>query len=184
MAKALRRIFFGGVVLCILSFVFVGSGYWYQTEEDADCAVVFGARVWSGNQPSHALYDRIMTGFELYRNNQVNCLVLSGGPSQNELDHEVDVMQRVLLNKGGKSSDLVLDYEGVDTQSTIQNLVLDKSYIMVSNDFHMARIRLFGWKSELGEVYYQKSSYQYGRYLKEWYFFIREMVAVLWYVWQ
>ncbi len=181
----------GGVILIGISVFWVLSHYDESFVGKADCAVVFGAAVWRDDVPSHALYDRTVTALKLYQNDQVDCLVFSGGASTQGA-HETDVMKKLALEVGIPEKDLVLDYEGVKTLATINDLkeVVDRSWIdekneidfvLVSNDFHLARIRLLGWKFLDDSFELHAAEYHYGRYWKEDYFFWREVLANLWY---
>ncbi len=160
--------------------LFIGYHYFDFETKKADCAVVFGAAVWRDDIPSHALYDRIVTAIKLYQNKKVKCLVLSGGASDLGA-HEVDVMKKLMLEVNIPIKDMKFDYKGENTQETIKNLKKNMSYIFVSNDFHLARIRLFAWRHKIKNSQYKKATYHYGRYGKEPYFFFREIVGIFWY---
>ena len=173
------------LVVCALLLVaiptfFIFSHYHQNFTSTADCAVVFGAAVWRDNIPSHALYDRTMTGIELFKRQQVDCLIFSGGPSTYG-DHEASVMRQLALKSGVPDEVIFLDKAGVNTWHTIHNLPDDKSYAMVSNDFHLARIRMLAWQRGLSNVDLQAAEYLHGRYGKEWFFFLREVGGLWWY---
>lgn len=179
MKKCIIKLFIVSTLSVFAVTGYVLFHYTDESAENADCAVVFGAAVWKGNIPSHALYDRIMTGVKLYKNKQVKCLVLSGGPSKYG-DHEADVMEIIARQNEIPKSALEKDYNGINTQATIGNLDKERSYILVSNDFHLARISLFAWRDNL-EFSLQQATYHYNRYMKESYFFLREVVGIFWY---
>ena len=171
----------GGLILTLIALLTIGTSFWWVLEnrnnraiERADCAVVFGAAVWKGNQPSHALADRTVAGMHLLEKNQVDCLVFSGA------DTEPDVMAKMAKNSGLDMEKIELDAAGESTLATLQNLSPERSYILVSNDFHLGRIRMLAWKSDLKAVTHA-APYQHGRYLKENYFIFREILGTLWY---
>lgn len=145
-----------------------------------DCAVVFGAAVWGVDTPSHALYDRTMSAVELYHDQTVDCIVLSGGASTYGA-HEVAVMQQIVLDEGVPNDTLLLDRDGYNTRATVNNLDPSLSYILVSNDFHLARINLFAKRFDLPDHTLHASQYLNGRYKKELQFFLREMIAIPYY---
>lgn len=168
-------IFFGLTVLYIFSF------YTEQVNESThECAVVFGAAVWPGGVPSHALADRVHAAIDTYNQGLVSCLVFSGAPSAYD-KHEVDVMLDVAYERGVTLEDVELDYNGFNTRDTIRNLAPNRSYILISNDFHLARINLLARKAEIEDFSVYASPYRFGRYVKEPQFVFREAVALWFY---
>ncbi len=151
-----------------------------RSSDAKDCAVVFGAAVWGVDTPSHALRDRTMSAVELYHDNRVQCIVLSGGASTYGA-HEVAVMQQIVLDNDVPNDTLILDHDGYNTRATIANLDPTLSYILVSNDFHLARINLFAKRFDLPDYSLHTSEYLNGRYHKELQFFLREMIAIPYY---
>ncbi len=168
------------ILSTLIIIAFVGSGYFYTVDQKADCAVIFGAAVWREDIPSDVLYDRIRGGIELYKSNKVACLVLSGGPSKYGA-HEVAVMKKLFQEVDIPVTDMHFDYEGTNTQETISNLPVGPTYIFVSNDFHLARIRLFAWRFGHKNPQFYPVKHTYGRYIKEPYFFAREVLGIGWY---
>jgi vancomycin permeability regulator SanA len=167
------------ILIVVSTALFIFMNYDHEFIEKTDCAVVFGAAVWRDNIPSHALYDRTISGINLYENNQVDCLIFSGGPSKYGA-HEADVMHQMATKLGIPDQDILLDHEGINTLKTLKNLPTDKNFVFVSNDFHLARIKLLAWKLEIQDSAFHAATYHYGRYAKELFFFGREMVG-LWY---
>lgn len=167
--------------ILILSTITLGSAAWWIhinqsaiAAERADCAVIFGAAVWKGGRPSHALSDRTMEGIKLLEKNQVDCLVFSGA------DAEPEVMEKIAKKAGISLDKVELDIKGLNTLATLQNLNSERSYILVSNDFHLGRIRMLAWKLGLDAVIHA-APYQHGRYVKELYFIFREILGTIWY---
>lgn len=153
----------------------VFSQYDAEFTDKAECGVIFGAAVWRDDIPSHALDDRIKAGAKLFKNGNVNCLILSGGASKIGT-HEVDVMKKELIKKGIQEQFLYTDYYGYRTQETIKNLPKDiDSFVMVSQDFHLARIKLLASKHNIQNVSLHAAPYTHGRFLKEPYFLAREI---------
>jgi len=177
----LLLILVGGIILAVSSF-----GVWYshndrfQAKIDG-CAVIFGAAVWKGDVPSHALYDRTMAGIDLYKNEQVDCLVLSGGNSTYGA-HEVDVIAKIATENRIPDRVTYLDYEGENTLATLQNLPeTETAFVLVSNDFHLGRINLLARRLGVPNFDLHSAEYRQGRYVKERYFFAREIAAMLFY---
>ena len=145
-----------------------------MAEEEQTCGVIFGAAVWRDDKPSHALYDRIKAGIDLYKEEKVNCLILSGGASTYGA-HEVDVMKKVSLEYDVLEEALRYDYEGIGTEETIRNLPDDVDhFVFISNDFHVSRISLLAKKLGVKSFKTHAAAYNNGRYTKEKWFRFRE----------
>ncbi|MBF0186907.1 MAG: YdcF family protein [Magnetococcales bacterium] len=168
------------VVVLIVS-LFVGANYINTFNGKKECAVVYGAAVWQGDRPSHALTDRIMAGVDLYNNAQVSCLVLSGSQVPGRM-HEVEMMKKIAMGKGIPESAIREDHNGINTLATLRNLPKGvDGFVMVSNDFHLARIRMLSKKVGLEGVALHAAPYRHTRYIKEPMFFFREVAAVIYY---
>ena len=184
---SVRKILFwsGGVASLVFVFLFGTLAYVhsYKTHipqyTNVDCAVVFGAAVYPGGVASGALFERTRTAVDLFQEGIVSCIVLSGAESAYNA-HEVDVMRDIALAEGVPLSALEFDHEGENTLHTLEHLSLERSYALVSNDFHLARIDLLARRVGLTEYVLVPSVYTNGRYTREWLFAFREAVA-LWY---
>lgn len=142
------------------------------------CAVVFGAAVWKDDQPSNALNDRTQAAITLYKNQQVSCLVFSGGASKYGA-HEVTVMGKLAQKALVPEAVITYDFVGNNTLATLFNLPKNKPYVLVSNDFHLARIGLMARKIGLEEYYLHAAPYEYGRYNKTFNYYWREVATTL-----
>lgn len=183
--KFWKRLFWTGILSCVsivgITGIFVLSNYNHTFEGTAECAVVFGAAVWRDDIPSQALYDRTISGVELYKDKKVECLIFSGGPSKIGT-HEVGVMRKLAVQNGVPVENIRTDFKGLNTLATLKNLPEDvKSFVMVSNDFHLARIRMLAWKLGLKNVGFQASTYSNGRYKGDFYYLLREIGGILFY---
>lgn len=172
----------------VLSLLLSLSCFSFSSAEEVSktCGVVFGAAVWKDDQPSHALYDRIKAGVDLYREGAINCLILSGGASAYG-SHEADVMKNISLDEEIPEEDLILDYEGVNTEATIRNLPENiDHFVFISNDFHLSRIALLATKLRVDSFETYASTYNEGRYNREKWFRFREFggnIYTLFFVW-
>lgn len=168
-----------GILIAIIvatgaSIVWTFQNFNHSFDGTADCAVVFGAAVWADGRPSHALADRTVAAVELYKNNQVDCLIVSGA------DREPTVMAKIAHNLGVNDADVTRDAAGLNTLATLKNLDKSRSYVLVSNDFHLGRIRMIAARRGL-DADVHAAPYRHGRYIKETYFTFREIAATLWY---
>lgn len=182
-----RRFLWWSVLLCVLGVTFLlGTIAYVQSFSaplpktfHADCAVVFGAAVYPGGRASPALRERTETAVDLFNTGVVDCLVLSGADSAYSA-HEVDVMRDVALARGVPLEHMEFHHEGINTRATIEHLSADRSYALVSNDFHLARINVLAQQAGLEQYVLVPSIYSEGRYTREWLFVFREALA-LWY---
>lgn len=118
----------------------------------ADAAVVLGARVYDDGRLSLVLWDRLSTAVDLYKRGLVPVLILSGGTGANGIN-EAEAMREAALDLGVPDAALVLDRKGDSTAATLRNAAAiadDRgmtSLLAVSNDYHLARIKLLGARS-------------------------------------
>jgi len=141
----------------------------------ADCAVVFGAALEPERHMSAVLSGRLLTAFALYKAGKVSCIVVSGADSVFG-GNEAEVMRDALLRLKVPGEDIILDTKGDNTCQTVANLSSKRSYILVSNDFHLARIDYFARFFNLNYELYPAVNIG-GHYRKEAYFFLREIFA-------
>ncbi|MDA1195810.1 MAG: YdcF family protein [Planctomycetota bacterium] len=114
----------------------------------ADAAVVLGAAVRADGRPSQSLRDRTLTACDLYHRGFVRYLVLSGGRDPRAPLSEPAAMALIARDAGVPADALVFDEEGVDTRATVANTRALaqargwKRVLMVSHDYHLARLSL------------------------------------------
>ena len=111
-----------------------------RTEEPKRVAIVFGARVRNG-VPSNSLYDRVLTGVELYRAGRVKKLLMSGD-RQNDSYDEPAAMKKLAVELGVAESDIVLDNDGKSTFETCfraREIFDVKKAVLVTQDYHLPR---------------------------------------------
>lgn len=170
------------LLLAVGTFAYLFSFYNIpHTVYDADCIVVFGAAVWPGGNPSDALSDRVYEAINIYNSTGPRCLLFSGADSVYG-KHEVDVMLDIAYEEGVDLADIELDYNGTNTKQTIANLDPSRAYILISSDFHLARINLLARQAGLDRIHVVGSTYRHGRYTSEPFLIIREVGAFWYYV--
>jgi vancomycin permeability regulator SanA len=141
----------------LVSFVFVAwlgshSAWTISTglraqPQPSDVAVVLGTRVLPSGVPSFWLRARLNRAFELYQNNLVKNIIVSGGLGR-EGHEEADVMRAYLIERGIPSERIFLDLNGDDTFATARHtkqiMASSKfhSVVIVSHYYHLPRARL------------------------------------------
>ena len=100
-----------------------------------------GAKVWENGEPSHVLYDRVLTAVELYRAGRVEKLLMSGDNPAENYD-EPTAMKQTAVKLGVPESDIVLDFAGRRTYDTCfraKEIFNVRNAIVVTQEFHQAR---------------------------------------------
>lgn len=119
-------------------------GYMFSTAPDGvECIIVLGAAV-NGEEPSVALYNRIISALEYLKNNPDTVAVLSGGKGEGENISEAECMRRILSENGISENRLIMEDKSTDTAENIKNtlsLIGDRyeSIAIVTNNFHLYR---------------------------------------------
>lgn len=99
-------------------------------------AIVLGARAGADGVPSNTLYDRTVTGVELYKAGKTRRLLLSGG------NNEPEVMKKLAVELGVPDIDIVLDDQGLRTYDSCfraKKVFGIERAIVVTQDYHLAR---------------------------------------------
>lgn len=112
-----------------------------KPENPPRVAIVLGAKVWENGEPSHALYDRIVTAVELYRAGRVKKILMSGDNPAENYD-EPTAMKATAVKLGVPESDVVSDFAGRRTYDTCyraKEIFGVQKAIIVTQEFHQAR---------------------------------------------
>jgi len=109
-------------------------------------ALVLGARVLDGGQPSAALKRRALHAARLYREGRVACVIASGGPP-GASPSEAEVIRRLCRTAGVPDADIVTENQAATTQ---QNIAFSLPLLraapgplwIVTDRYHAPRARL------------------------------------------
>lgn len=179
-----RRALDGGLLApALIAHILVFGATDYR--RPADAAVVFGAAVSPTGEPSLSLADRTRTAAALYRAGMVKYLVLSGGHDPADPISEPEAMRRLAMELGVPESAIILDESGVNTLATVKRAVglareRDwRSVLMVSQGWHLARIKLFSERQ--GLRCYTVPAMETRPLHRESFYVMRESAAILWY---
>ncbi len=114
--------------------------------EKADIAIILGNKVNEDGTLSARLEKRLETGIELYKNQRVKKILVSGGLGK-EGFYEADKMKEFLISNAIPDSVILVDNYGNNTRLTIENSLKFhqkykfKSIIVVSQYFHVTRTK-------------------------------------------
>lgn len=140
----------------LISFIIWYFGHLFYITADglsdegktADIAVILGSKVNEDGTLSERLEKRMQTGFELYKNNRVKKIIVSGGLGK-EGFYEGDKMKEFLIKNKVPETDIIVDNQGNNTLATVENTLKlkdslrFKSAIIVSQYFHVTRTKKF-----------------------------------------
>jgi uncharacterized SAM-binding protein YcdF (DUF218 family) len=141
-----------------LALVLIGLGYlgsfawvWWVSRQDnrqpVDAIVVMGAAHYNG-KPSPVLKARVDHGLELFRARLSRTIVVTGGTHPGDAESEAQVQGRYLTAAGVAPEAIVPIAVGQSTEESITALAIwaeshgVRSVLLVSDGFHLARLRL------------------------------------------
>lgn len=108
---------------------------------NADCILVLGAGVWSGDRPSPMLQDRLDCGISLYESGASDRLLMSGDHGRKNYD-EVNVMKAYAVERGVPSSSVFMDHAGFSTYESMyraRDIFQAKRVLIVTQGYHLYR---------------------------------------------
>lgn len=151
--KLILKLVGGIAISTFLFFVFIqtySSKYIFKDETDLPdeyrVGVVFGAKLNKDGTPGEYLKDRLDTALELYFDDKIDIIVLSG-ERLNPNFNEIDVMENYVLSKGIPIEHTYLDTGGLDTYSTVYrvNTIFQFDHVIyISQNFHLIRATALG----------------------------------------
>ena len=137
----------GLLVFAAVEGLLLAKGHQENDALPADAVLVLGAGV-NGTTPSMALQTRIDAAARYLQANPDIPAVLSGGQGPGEDISEARAMYDALTDRGIDPERLILEEQSANTRQNLQNslaLLPDdyhKTVAIVTNDFHMGRVRL------------------------------------------
>ncbi|GAB1329741.1 ElyC/SanA/YdcF family protein [Streptomyces sennicomposti] len=144
-----RRLVQAVMAVCVLAllpatWLYVSTGDRLRTTADAprtDVAIVFGAGLWHGGEPSPYLAHRLDAAVTLYREGRIKVVLVTGDNSRTDYD-EPDAMRAYLTEHGVPGARIVSDYAGFDTWDSCVRAKkvfgVDRA-VLVSQGFHIRR---------------------------------------------
>ncbi len=126
--------------------------------ESTDVAVVLGNKVERNGEPSERLQARLDKAVTLYKQDQFQYVIVSGGVGKEGFD-EAKVMKNYLIEQGVNHENIILDSDGYNTSMTAENtkrIMEDEgleSVTVITQYHHITRTKLAFKKSELENVY-------------------------------
>jgi uncharacterized SAM-binding protein YcdF (DUF218 family) len=152
--KSLGFLLLAAGIAFTVALVFVLVVSQQDQRRAADAIVVLGAAQYNG-RPSPVLKARLDHAVELYRDRLAPRIIVTGGVGRGDTMSEAAVSRRYLLWRGVRDTAIIVQPQGrsTDTSMTVvaQWLQLRRlsSVILVSDPFHMCRLRLEARRTEL-----------------------------------
>lgn len=134
--------------LLVLTIHLYGRG---DNAQPADAIVVLGAAQYDG-RPSPVLRARLEHAVDLYRKGTAKTLITTGGQAPGDTVSEAEVGQRWAAKMGVPRDAILTETSGMTTSESLRAVkrMMDqrgmKSAVLVSDDFHMLRLRLLAWR--------------------------------------
>lgn len=134
--------------LLVLTIHLYGRG---DHARPADAIVVLGAAQYDG-RPSPVLRARLEHAVALYRRGMAKTLITTGGQAPGDTVSEAEVGQRWAAKMGVPRGAILTETSGMTTSESLRAVkrMMDqrgmKSAVLVSDDFHMLRLRLLAWR--------------------------------------
>lgn len=166
--KNLKKIIFGFIIAFTSWFLvhtlFILVEGFNDDVRPVDVAVVLGNEVTSDGKPSERLKARLDRAIEIFNNGQALRFIVSGGIGKEGVD-EAKVMAQYLNDHLVPKENIIIDSEGRSTEKTVQNtLKIMKennfdSVVVISQYFHISRIKLAFRKKGITEIYSAHPNY-------------------------
>ncbi|MGC6425385.1 MAG: YdcF family protein [Akkermansiaceae bacterium] len=150
-------------------------------DRTADCAIVFGAAAWH-NRPSPVLKERLNHAIDLYQDQRVGALILTGGHGEGAKFSESEVAYDYCLRKGVPRHAIRIE---TDSQTTLENVkeakkIFDKegwkTALLVSDPWHLKRCRKMAADLDLKVYTSATKSTRYQSFGAKSKFLLREFV--------
>ena len=107
----------------------------------AQAAIVPGAFVFSNGQLCEMLADRVETAVDLYKNNKVKKIIMSGDHGQKDYD-EVNNMRKYAEELGVPTADIFMDHAGFSTYDSMyraKEIFQVENAVIVTQAYHLPR---------------------------------------------
>jgi uncharacterized SAM-binding protein YcdF (DUF218 family) len=152
--KSLGFLLLAAGIVFTVALVFVLVVSQQDERRPADAIVVLGAAQYNG-RPSPVLKARLDHAADLYRDRLAPRIIVTGGVGRGDTMSEAAVSRRYLLWRGVRDTAIVVQPQGRSTYTSMTvvarwlQLRRLSSVILVSDPFHMCRLRLEARRTQL-----------------------------------
>lgn len=122
-----------------------------------ECGLVFGAAIAGRNTAGPAIVRRVDGAAALWNDGKIGTLVLSGGKGDAWRFSEAAVMRQQAIRSGVDGRDILVEDSARSTKENLANskAIVDEhcaSVVAISDQYHLARIRLLAKKAGWGTL--------------------------------
>ena len=180
--KVVRRIISAivGLLLIDLAVVVFFSVY-RPAIVPADDIIILGAAI-----KTQAAYQRSLEGLRLYQAGLAQGIVVAGGVDYPRSQSEAGYMRDAILYNTSSTPPILIEDKSASTYENLANTLdkigADKSIIIVSDSYHLARAVLLAKRLGFKKVYWSAPSPSYYSSDELAFYYFREMFAMLDYV--
>lgn len=172
------------VITAVSSFAFIVVGFSWDDPLPADCGLVFGAAISGQNTATPAIVRRVEGAAELWKDGKLKLLILSGGKGDAWRLSEAQVMRQQAIRSGVDGRAILIEDEAKSTKENLLNSrkIVDEhceSVVAISDQYHLARIRLLAKKTGWGNIRTYGAPERPER--GEWWSVLRELAGYLYY---
>ncbi|MFG6148066.1 YdcF family protein [Halobacillus sp. B23F22_1] len=137
------------ILLSIVIYIgYTGYSIWTYGEDNldaqADAAVVLGAAQWNGS-PSPVFEGRLKQGIELYKKEQVEYLIVTGGAGNGSRTSEGEAGKNYAVEQGVPEEAIIVEDKSLVTEENLKNtqVIIQEqniqSVLLVSDTYHLKR---------------------------------------------
>jgi vancomycin permeability regulator SanA len=171
----------GYLVLIPVSIVQYGRNRIYTNIDKIpqyNVAIVFGAGLKADHTPTDLLKDRLNTAYQLYLNEKVDRILISGDNTSDGYSEPQAMYDYLVFTLDVNPEDVVRDFAGLrtyDTCARAKNIWgIDKA-ILISQGYHLSRAIFTCSKLGIDSTGYSATQYDYEN---ETYYKLREILAI------
>lgn len=171
----------GYLVLIPVSIVQYGRNRIYTNIDKIpqyNVAIVFGAGLKADHTPTDLLKDRLNTAYQLYLNEKVDRILISGDNTSDGYSEPQAMYDYLVFTLDVNPEDVVRDFAGLrtyDTCARAKNIWgIDKA-ILISQGYHLSRAIFTCSKLGIDSTGYSATQYEYQ---DETYYKLREIFAI------
>lgn len=140
----------GMALFCALEIVIAANGQ-TKINGEPEIMVIFGCKVMPWG-PSILLQDRLDTALDYLEEHPDMTIVVTGSQGNDEPISEAQCMRDYLTERGVDAEQIIMEDMSHNTAANVRHTkalldsmgyhILEEEYLLVSNDFHLARIKM------------------------------------------
>ena len=140
----------GMTLFCALEIVIAANGQ-TKINGEPEIMVIFGCKVMPWG-PSILLQDRLDTALDYLEEHPDMTIVVTGSQGNDEPISEARCMRDYLTERGVDAEQIIMEDMSHNTAANVRHTkalldsmgyhILEEEYLLVSNDFHLARIKM------------------------------------------